>query len=294
VVAKNALKAQDRVMSNSAALEFAHLARDPSLGGLELLYAHYVTHRFSPHSHCGYAIGVILEGAQNVKLAGDRTVFPAGNLAVIEPQTVHTGHARTASGWRYRMMYPSVAQMESIALELGYARVPHFVQSTFFDPELAAFMTSTHTMLSESSRTVLERQSQFLELMTLLMSRHGQCKAPQITQGREPVAVARVRALLEDDLSRAWTLDELSQEVNLSRFYLLRSFREVVGLPPHAYQTNLRVGKAKRMLECGVGVAEVALECGFFDQSHLGRTFKRVVGIGPGQYARASLGMALK
>ena len=58
-----------------------------------------------------------------------------------------------------------------------------------------------------------------------------------------------------------------------------------VGLPPHAYQIQLRVARARELVAAGVPLAEVATMTGFADQSHLTRLFKRVVGIPPGQYA---------
>ncbi len=66
-----------------------------------------------------------------------------------------------------------------------------------------------------------------------------------------------------------------------------RRFREQTGVTPHAFQTNLRVEAARRMLAAGVPPAEVAAGCGFADQPHLTRVFKRAVGVSPGRYARA-------
>jgi AraC-like DNA-binding protein len=63
-------------------------------------------------------------------------------------------------------------------------------------------------------------------------------------------------------------------------------FHREVGMPPHAYQIQLRVARARRLVAAGVPLAEVASMTGFADQSHLTRLFKRVVGVPPGQYAR--------
>jgi len=55
---------------------------------------------------------------------------------------------------------------------------------------------------------------------------------------------------------------------NLSPFYLLRVFRKQVGCPPHEYQTQVRIARARKLIRKGHSIAEVALESGFFDQSH--------------------------
>jgi len=82
-------------------------------------------------------------------------------------------------------------------------------------------------------------------------------------------------------------LDSLAKEAGLGRFQALRAFKRRYGLPPHAYQMCVRISLARRLLLEGAATADVALRCGFVDQSHLTRHFKRVTGVTPKQYARA-------
>ena len=82
-------------------------------------------------------------------------------------------------------------------------------------------------------------------------------------------------------------LDTLAQHVGLTRFEALRVFKKRYGLPPHAYQLCLRISRARRLLLDGAAAADVASSCGFADQSHFIRHFKRFTGITPMQYARA-------
>ena len=84
------------------------------------------------------------------------------------------------------------------------------------------------------------------------------------------------------------SLTELSGLVSLSPYRLVHVFRDTVGLPPHAYLTQVRVERAKRLLAAGQSVARVASEAGFVDQSHLTRHFKALTGVTPGRYARSS------
>lgn len=65
----------------------------PAVGGLELLRATYVTHTFAPHTHEGFALGVIEAGAQVFCYRGARHVAPAGCLVAINPGELHTGEA---------------------------------------------------------------------------------------------------------------------------------------------------------------------------------------------------------
>lgn len=74
-----------------------------------------------------------------------------------------------------------------------------------------------------------------------------------------------------------------------SRYQVLRAFKRDHGLPPHAYRLHMRVGLAQRLLRAGDKPAQVALACGFVDQSHLTRSFKRIVGLTPSRYQRVGL-----
>jgi transcriptional regulator GlxA family with amidase domain len=79
------------------------------------------------------------------------------------------------------------------------------------------------------------------------------------------LAVRRVREYLHDNCSDNVSLDELAAIANLSLFHLNRVFRMEIGLPPHAYQTQLRVLRSRALLARGMAIDSVAVEVGFFD-----------------------------
>ena len=98
----------------------------------------------------------------------------------------------------------------------------------------------------------------------------------------------RARRYLEERWAEPVALAELAAVARLSRFELARTFRAQVGLPPHAFQLDLRVARARALLGAGEAPAAVAAACGFYDQAHLGRVFKRAVGVPPARYASRS------
>jgi AraC-like DNA-binding protein len=93
--------------------------------------------------------------------------------------------------------------------------------------------------------------------------------------------VARARDYLEAHFSENVSLALLSRVAGLSSFHLNRAFRIAYGLPPHAFQTQLRITRARKLLREGWSPSAAASEAGFADQSHLHRHFKRVVGVTP-------------
>lgn len=104
-------------------------------------------------------------------------------------------------------------------------------------------------------------------------------------QGLRP-EVAQARRILRERFREAVSLEELRLLSGLSKFHLLRVFQDALGLPPHSYQLRVRIARAREMLDRGESSAEVALECGFSDQAHFTRCFKRIVGYTPVAFAR--------
>jgi AraC-like DNA-binding protein len=186
------------------------------------------------------------------------------------------------------MMYAEPALLADAATEVAGrgAAQPFFGDPIILDRDLAWNFLRLHVAL-EGAAPRLEQDARLLSMLTSLVERHAGVR-PSPPPGRERRAVRLAREYLEDNLGRGVPLEELARLTNLSPFYLTRVFREEVGLPPHAYQTQARLGLARSLLLRGWTAARVARETGFADQSHLTRRFKRLVGVTPGRYAEGS------
>ena len=158
-----------------------------------------------------------------------------------------------------------------------------FAQPFVQDPALAAGLLRLHRML-EQSATSLELESSLLDLLIQLTQRCGHAHAEAPAPGKEPARISRVRDYIHEHYWQDVTLARLAEIADFSQFHLLRTFRKIVGLTPHAYLIQTRVEAAKEMLRSGLALATVAVSAGFVDQSHFNRHFKRIVGATPGQY----------
>ncbi|QXQ06189.1 AraC family transcriptional regulator [Sphingosinicellaceae bacterium] len=100
--------------------------------------------------------------------------------------------------------------------------------------------------------------------------------------------IGLVRGLLLDDLQRDVRLSDLASACNLSLSEFRRSFKGAFGRPPHQWRLAQKVERAHRLLDrTNCSLAEIAALCGFADQSHLTRSFARMIGVPPGAYRRA-------
>lgn len=238
-------------------------------GGVEHLHARYVTHTFAPHTHEGYVIAVIEDSVEAFRYRGSSYHATPGHVIFINPGEVHTGNAGVERGWLYRPFYPSSGKLKSATQGTGAVAEPYFAEALVYDPELA---------LGEA----------FLELTICAVTRYADGAFRPAKVAREPGAVEQVKAYLEAYTSANVTLADLADLTGLSTYAVLRAFRRQTGLTPHAYQVQRRVENAKKRLQNGEAIATVAVETGFFDQSHLTKHFKRVVGVTPNTFVQGS------
>jgi AraC family transcriptional regulator len=105
--------------------------------------------------------------------------------------------------------------------------------------------------------------------------------------GLAPWQERQAKDLLLADLTGKTPLAEVAAACGLSGSYFARAFRRSTGLPPHAWLNRARTERAMILLrQRRQTLSEIALECGFVDQSHFTRVFARRVGLTPGAFRR--------
>lgn len=261
--------------------------RDGQLEGTEFLVARYTDFAFAPHLHETYAIGIIEAGGQLFRPERrSRLIMPAGRLCVINPGIVHEGRAATDVGWTYRMFYPAPDLVARAFGDLPDPTGRSFDTHVLDDQALYRAFARLH-LASQAHESVLERESRGLVFLRELFVRHA-AAPPERHPVREDVRVARVRDYLRARWNEPVRVAELAAETGLTETHVIRAFASATGLPPHAYQTALKVERAKAMIGAGTPLAEAATAAGFYDQSQMTRHFRRLVGMTPGRYARAT------
>lgn len=280
--------AQAVVMTVAIEREYAWRWRDDSLGDVEFLHARYLTHSFAPHTHDGYAFGVVEAGAEAFWYRGATRVALPGQLIALNPDELHTGgSAPHAGGWTYRMIYPAAELVERAAIAAGLpGGTPTFREAVICDEAAALALAHFHRLV-ELRDGALSEASGLLDVLSLIARRHASACVTEHRSMREDRIAARARDYLDAHFQRNVTLNELAGAAGISPFHLARVFRAALGIPPHRYLEQQRVRHAKLLIRAGVALSFVAAESGFADQSQLTRHFKRHLGVTPGAYRRA-------
>jgi len=269
----------------AASTERARHWQYSELPGVDLLRASYVRKTFVRHTHENFVIAAIADGAEVFHHGGGDVYAGAGSLALVNPDTPHTGRAGVPEGWRYGAVYPSADVVSEIAAETTSIRgTPGFVAPVLDDPYA---VTLVHQVLRAADEgNALAADTLLRVAVTRLLKLNGGPLPQRAVRTAGSRVAARARAVLEDRMAEPPTLEQLAADLGSSPFALLRAFRASYGMPPHTWLTDARVRRARRLLDSGIAPAEAAVAVGFTDQPHLNRHFARIVGVPPGAYQR--------
>jgi AraC-like DNA-binding protein len=214
-----------------------------------------------------YIVGVMVAGAMRVRRGRERILFEPGDVCTWDPSAAHRGTPYGCLRWEARLVV-----LESPVLERVLCGPEPLAADLCFsspivrDKRLAQRFIELHQKLGTPS-WALEREALLAEWLRDVSDGTPSVDDRSRAARRDP-ALRRACELLGDVLARNLTLDELAGAAGVNRHRLSRLFRTAYGMPPHRFQLAHRIRVARRMLERGVGVAEVAQATGFFDQSH--------------------------
>jgi AraC family transcriptional regulator len=108
--------------------------------------------------------------------------------------------------------------------------------------------------------------------------------------GLTPAQASRAKEMLSDNVAGDILLADIARECGLSRQYFTRAFKATTGVAPHRWLQQYRVQLAIKLLATTKqSIAEIAMECGFADQSHLTRVFSSLMGDSPARWRRRRL-----
>jgi AraC-like DNA-binding protein len=226
--------------------------------------------------------------------AGRLVRLEAGSVGIVNPGAPHAlrtpGQEPLSAGvLRIGKETMSRASEEANARTNGTA--PWFPPGVLADTGLAAEL---HRIFEELRRpmTISGCESRLCSGLVQLIRRHSVMPPELPASPRHRYAARRVRDHLRANVADPVSIDDLARLAGLSKYYLVRVFTREYGLTPHAYQSELRLARARTLLSRGVSPSFAAFEAGFADQSHLTRRMRATLGTTPAAYARQFDGRA--
>jgi AraC-like DNA-binding protein len=255
-----------------------------SIEGVSLMKADFTTRGFAPHWHEAFVIGITVDGGSEIKSQGRVETAEPGALFVFNPGEPHAGWMGASARWRYRSLYLTRKAIDAATSAAGAQTLPGFTRSRLDDPALSALFADLHRALETGDDPLLQ-QELMVRGFSLLLDRHGERPVPAMK--RDAVFARKVMDWMRDRHAETIRLDDIAAAFGVNPFTLISIFRKTVGMTPYACLIQIRLNAACRMLRLGARPADAAVAAGFYDQSALGRHFRKCYGITPAQFASA-------
>lgn len=245
-------------------------------GVVEVFHAHYTEYAYPMHVHDAWTLLIVDDGAVRYDLDRHEHGTPHDTVSLLPPHVPHNGSPATPDGFRKRVLYLDASRLGDDLIG------PAVDAPDLRDPVLRGRVGQVHAALTRPGDE-LEAESR----LTLIGERlHDHLRPRREAEGarRDPVLARRLRELLDERVVQGIGLEEAAGLVPAHPAHLVRAFSGAYGIAPHQYLMSRRVDRARRLLLAGEVPAEVATATGFYDQAHLTRHFKRLVGVTPGRY----------
>jgi AraC-like DNA-binding protein len=272
-------------------------------GVAEVLHAHMTSHVYPMHTHEAWTLLIVDDGMIRYDLHRHEHGALHRAVTLLPPWVPHNGRAATSAGFRKRVVYLDQAHLPASLVG------PAVDRPVLFDPLLRQRISQLHQALAEPGGE-LEAESRLAfvaERLRQHLAGHAGSLTPGSlttgslttgppttglpttglpTTGRGTADVAhQLRELIDAGFRGKVTLRQASETIHVHPAHLVRVFSREFGISPHQYLTGRRVDLARRLLLDGMPPSAAAAAVGFCDQSHLNRTFRRLIGTSPGRYA---------
>lgn len=261
---------------------------------IELRQANQSTACYDAHSHDEFSFGLILDGQAIYQNKQTTHYISTGDIVTINPVDVHSCNPISAT-WSYNMLFVEPINLGRIQHDI-WGIAPKQYEPFLRDVERKDSLKQTFIELYSS----LHHSTSALHTETCLYQFIEDCfekpegfenlggfkkSASKVTKDlKHSPNISLVRDKLFDELEKPHQLEDLSSEVGLTRFQLLKAFKNQYGMPPYAYLMDEKIKRSKTMLKSGHALSDVALALGFSDQAHFQRQFKKKLAVTPKFY----------
>ena len=237
------------------------------------------SHVYPMHTHEAWTLLIVDDGMIRYDLDRHEHAAMDRVVTLLPPQIPHNGRAATSAGFGKRVVYLDLSTLPA-------SLIAHAVdQPVLSDALLRQRISQLHRAVDQRGEEFeAENRLAFIaERLCWHLSRRRVPDAP----GANANVADELRGLIDSRFRESVTLREASDALHAHPAHLVRAFSRAFGMSPHQYMTSRRVDLARRLLLDGMPPAQAAAEAGFYDQSHLSRHFRHILGTSPGRYARS-------
>lgn len=244
---------------------------------IELYYFKGISQKYPIHFHDYYAFVYVVFGERSYRNNNKSQFIAPGDFLIINPGERHSCEPVGKQEFEFYELNVSADFLSDFT---GQSRGITFKNNVIRNDTIIDEFLGLVEIFKKEKSDILIEESLCYFVNTLIQE-----YANEIIQESGNVQfVQRACEYIELHFSEDIILDTLSKYVNISKYYLLRTFVKEKGMTPHEYLDNVRIQNGRSLLEHAVPIAEAAVAVGYYDQSHFNNVFKKYTGLTPRQY----------
>ncbi|MEX3622598.1 AraC family transcriptional regulator [Viridibacillus arvi] len=237
--------------------------------GITALSASITDFKYKKHCHEEYAIGVTLRGIQHYNLDGSLQLSYKNGVMLFNPEQAHDGMAHDETGLDYIMLYIKPQLLLEVIEKKDIVR---FSSPIVYDYQLVQRILSLSNAILNNEEDAL--CSELLISLTDILIQNNL----STDNKKDNNLIRKAKVMLHSNLENVLKLDELCNQLNLSKFQFIRLFKAHTGITPYQYYLNCKIERAKQLIDMNKDIYSAVAECGFVDLTHLNKHFKGVYG----------------
>ncbi|MBN9485108.1 MAG: hypothetical protein BGO70_11020 [Bacteroidetes bacterium 43-93] len=246
--------------------------------GLELKEAVFRKARFPEHFHDAYSIGIIEYGIEQLSFSNKQVPAHAGCVVVINPYEIHANSYFDDDSWKYRTIYVSRELMQYVQQQTGM-----FKGKDLWFPNNLLEDRYLYRLLLQFHKDEKDRVETLHVILAYLVQQYGDIRPENF---RIDNSITEAGHYISNHFTERLTVEELAARVGMDKFKFIRSFKKQMGLTPMSYMLLQRINRSKLLISENMPITSVALETGFYDQSHFIHCFRKYIGIAPLAYKK--------
>jgi AraC-like DNA-binding protein len=248
--------------------------RLPFLDGLELLNANSCTLDFPFHFHETFNISLILKNTFNTQLTDRNLKAPVGTICITNSKEIHATPCDKVVGNSFFTFYVS----SDVVRKLNKKQNVFFKDKIIYDQNI--FNELYFLSLNFNNKNI-HFENRLKSALTLLISKYSTVEEISYTTNK------LFQNFIDSTSFDTFSLSKMASQFGISKYKFIRLFKQETGLTPNSFILLKKIEQSKAMLKNGNSIFDVAIDCGFYDNSHFYKNFKRFIGVNPLEFQKA-------
>lgn len=249
--------------------------------GMELKEASYCKLAFPDHFHDSYSIAIVEQGTERLFYGKKEVLGHAHTVLVANPYEIHAHSFFDNDICKYKVLYIPAGLIKKI--QQHYSLYKH--EDVWFPTEVLDDIYLFQQIRNFHLNAAGNEPDKLYEIVCYMVRKYAIYKPEPTYKGI--AAIEDAANYLKQNVSEKADIKTTALNFGMDEFKFIRLFKKQTGLTPGSYLILHRIHKARQLITTSVPLLEVALETGFYDQSHFIHYFKKYTGVTPLEYKKS-------